>query len=433
LFVSSRPRRALSAFLLLGAVALVVVSAGTYYLSETLARRSALAEAERTAVRLTESLVAPLLAEAFTDPARYEDLRRIVDIRLSDRSIASIVVWNRTGVILWASKGDDLVGEQHPPSADLLAALGGEVVATIDDEPEASYVEITDGRRMLEVYVPMQVGAENLVVEIYFGYDTIERQATLLRAEMVPVAVGSLLLLQLIQVPIAVSLVRRVRQQDLERADLLARSFAASERERRAIAGDVHDGPVQDLAGVSYALSALRASVPGDRQGTVDRLVTTVRDAVRSLRRLIVDIYPPDLSGAGLVVALDDVVVPLRANGLDVEVRAEPFGELEPHAAGVVYRTAKEALANVARHAQAEHVVVQLEPAELDGREAVRLEVSDDGVGIPVAAEPGSADGHLGLRLVRDRIDEVGGVLTIEPRNGGGTSLVAVVPTSASL
>ena len=415
----------------MGGLAVVVVGAGTVYLSEYLARKSALAEAERTAVRLTDNLIAPLLRQALAgEPNAYDDLERIVDVRLSDRSVASILVWDATGEVRWASE-PELTGDRTEPSEDLRAALGGEIVATIDDEPEMGYVAVTGGERMLEVYVPMEAGVETLVVETYLSYEVIERQAALLRAEIVPLAVGSLLLLQLLQVPIAVSLVRRVRGQEVERADLLARSFAASERERRAIAGDVHDGPVQDLAGVSYALSALRSSVPPEQQGTVDRLVGTVRDAVRSLRRLMVDIYPPDLSGAGLVVAILDLAAPLREQGMDVQVRAEPFGNLESHAAGVVYRTVKEALANVARHASADHALVRLEPTELQSRPAVRIEVSDDGVGLGTREGDASGDSHLGLRLVRDRLEEIGGVLTVEPRAGGGTCLVAVVPTGA--
>jgi two-component system, NarL family, sensor kinase len=416
----------------MGLLAVIVVGAGTIYLSEYLARKSALEEAERTAVRLTKSLVAPLVVEAFAGgPTAYQDLQRIVDVRLSDGSIASILVWDADGEVIWASE-EELIGEREDTSEELGRALDGEIVATVDEEPEMAYVEVTGGERMLEVYVPMRAQGAPLVVETYFSYEVIERQAALLRAEIVPLAVGALLILQLLQVPIAVSLVRRVRRQEVERADLLARSFAASERERRAIAGDVHDGPVQDLAGVSYALSALRSSVPAEQQGTVDRLVGTVRDAVRSLRRLMVDIYPPDLSGAGLVVAILDLAAPLREHGMDVQVRAEPFGNLDPHAAGVVYRTVKEALANVSRHASADHALVRLTPTELNGRPAVCIEVSDDGVGPGAREADASGDSHLGLRLVRDRLEEIGGVLTVEARDGGGTCLMAVVPTGTS-
>ncbi len=432
---SSRPAwRALSVFLLMAVVALVAVSAGTVYISEQVARRNALAEAERSAVRTTEFLIEPVLTEAMADiPGRWEELGRRVAHRLSDDSVSAILVWTAEGEILFASD-EALRGRRIAPTPELLAAVGGEVVATIDDHPETAYAEgsdgeRTDGERLLEVYVPLQVGEEALAVEVYFGYDAIERQAALLRSEIIPLAVGSLLILQLVQVPIAVSLVRRVRRQEVERADLLARSFSASERERRAIAGDVHDGPVQDLAGVSYALSALRPSVPADRQATVDRLVTTVRDAVRALRRLIVDIYPPDLSGAGLALALDDLVGPVRSDDRSVRLETAPVDDLEPHVAAVVYRTAKEALANVVRHAEAHTVVVRLGPDVLAGRAAVRLEVTDDGTGLrddAVAEAP--VQGHVGLRLMRDRVTEAGGTLTIRPGPEGGTSIVAVVP-----
>ena len=214
---------------------------------------------------------------------------------------------------------------------------------------------------MVEVYVPVTVRGDPVAVETYFSHDSIDRQAALLRGEIIPVAVGGLVLLQLVQIPIAVSLARRVRRHDSERAKLMELTITASERERRVIAADVHDGPVQDLAGISYALSALRSSVPADRQDTVDRLVGAVRNALQSLRRLMTDIYPPDLSGPGLAGAIEDLVEPLRAQGVAVSLDVQPPPELSPDAAAAIYRTAKEALLNVATHAEAQQVWVSLE------------------------------------------------------------------------
>ncbi len=189
----------------------------------------------------------------------------------------------------------------------------------------------------------------------------------------------------------------------------------------------MHDGPVQDLAGVSYALSALRTSVPEERQPTVDKLVGAVRHAVQSLRRLMVDIYPPDLSGPGLAVAITDAAEPLRAVGIEVLVDAAPLPETAPDVTAVLYRTAKESLANVAHHAQAKRVWITLEETALRGAPAVRLEVADDGVGFPVSTDK-RGEGHLGLALLRDRVVDLGGTVTLGDRPGGGAMLTAVVP-----
>lgn len=417
--------RELAVFCTVALLVLLAVSAGTVWLSERIARDNALEEAERTAQRLGQFLVAPALAETPAGaPGRFEELDRAAENRMSDGSVVRMVVWRATGEVVWATE-PELVGRDLGPSDGVLAAVGGETVSEIDDRPET-----TSGMQpqaLLEVYTPLPVPGEQLAFEAYFSYDGIARQAARLRGEIIPMAIGALVVLQLVQVPIATSLARRVQRQEAERTALVLRSAEASDRERRAIAADVHDGPVQDLAGVSYALSALRGSLPEDRQPTVDKLVGAVRHAVWSLRRLMVDIYPPDLSGAGLGVAIADSAEPLRAAGIEVLVDAAPLPDTAPEATAVLYRTAKEALANVAHHAQAKRVWITLEETSLHGGPAVRLEVADDGIGFPASTDK-RAQGHLGLTLLRDRVLDLGGSVTLGERLGGGALLTAVVP-----
>jgi signal transduction histidine kinase len=423
----SWPQRELAAFFLIPVLMLVAVATGTVIVSERIARTTALDEAERTAVRVAEVLVAPVIDEALDGvPGRWQELERILTTRMSDGSIASVVVWSAEGQIVFASERD-LVGERISPSDELLAAIGGSVVADVDEAPETVYGGTGDGP-MVEVYVPLTVRGEPMAVETYFNHDGIDRQAALLRGEIIPMAVGALVLLQVVQVPIAISLARRVRRHESERAELMELSLTASERERRAIAADVHDGPVQDLAGISYALGALRASVPADRQATVDRLVGAVRSAVQSLRRLMIDIYPPDLSGPGLCVAISDLVEPLRARGTVVSLEIDPPPDLSPEAAAVIYRTAKEALVNAASHAEAQRVWVCLEQTEHEGGAAVRLEVADDGVGFPETGTDRRRDGHVGLRVLVDRVVDLGGTVELGNRRNGGAVMTAVIP-----
>jgi signal transduction histidine kinase len=345
---------------------------------------------------------------------------------MRDGSISTVVVWTAEGEIVFSSDGD-LVGERVTPSEDLLAAIGGTTVADVDQDPETAYEGTSDGP-MVEVYVPLTVRGEPMAVETYFSHDGIDRQASLLIWEIIPVAVGALVLLQLVQVPIALSLARRVRRHEGERAQLMSLSLTASERERRAIAADVHDGPVQDLAGISYALGALRSTVPAERQDTVDRLIGGVRNALQSLRRLMIDIYPPDLSGPGLALAINDLVEPLRAQGVLVLLDVDPPPELSPEAAAAIYRTVKEALTNVAEHAGASRAWVCLERTELDGEPAALLEIADDGVGFPETGTDGRAEGHVGLRVLMDRIADLGGAVELGKRMSGGAVMTAVIP-----
>lgn len=423
----SRPHRELAAFLAVAFLALVAVSGGTVVLSERIARANALAEAERTAGRVADLVVAPLLEEALAGvPGRYAELERAMVTRLRDGSITSVVVWTGEGQVLYASD-DELLGRQFPPSDDLLIALGGKAVADVDEAPETAHEGAASAPRV-GVYTPMSVAGEPLVFEAYFDSGGIERNATLLRWEIVPVAVGALVVLQLVQIPIATSLARRLRRQQDERAELMERSLNAEDRERRAVAADLHDGPVQDLAGVSYALGGLRMGVSEQHQATVDRLVATVRHAVQSLRRVMVDIYPPDLSGPGLGAAFEDLAEPLRAEGIDVHIDVPLPVAVRPEVAAVVYRTAKEVLTNVGHHAGAESVWVHLAETRLAGRPAVRLEVADDGRGFPETLPDRRGEGHLGLRLVTDRVLDLGGTVELGARPGGGAVVTAVLP-----
>jgi two-component system NarL family sensor kinase len=126
-------------------------------------------------------------------------------------------------------------------------------------------------------------------------------------------------------------------------------------------------------------------------------------------------------------VAISDSAEPLRAAGIEVLIDAAPLPETPPDVTAAIYRTAKEALANVAHHAQAKRTWITLEETALHGTPAVRLEVADDGVGFPASTDK-RAEGHLGLALLRDRVVDLGGTVTLGDRHGGGALLTAVLP-----
>lgn len=417
----------LAAFLVVPIVVLAAVATATVLISERTARANALAEAEQTAERVARVLVEPVLADVLAGvPGRRQALEQILAARVSDGSATSVVVWSAEGEIVLSSD-PDLAGRRVQPSDELLAAIDGSVVSDVDQNPETAY-DAGTGRPMVEVYVPVTAGDEPMAVETYFSHDGIQRQAALLRGQVIPLAVGALLLLQTVQIPVATSLARRVRRHENERAELMTLSLTASERERRAIAADLHDGPVQDLAGISYALSGLRPSVPEERQETVDRMVGAVRTAVQSLRRLMTDIYPPDLSGPGLGPAIEDLTEPLRTQGVAVTLDIEPPPDVSPEAAAAVYRTVKEVLVNVAKHAEAQQVWVSLHTTEHERRAAVRLEIADDGVGFPETGNDRRGEGHVGLRVLEERVIDVGGTVELRNRPGGGAAVTAIVP-----
>ena len=221
--------RELAAFCAVALLILLAVSAGTVWVSERIARANALEEAERTAERLGRFLIAPALLDAPAEgPDRFAELNRAAASRMSDGSVTRMVVWRPSGEVVWATERR-IVGRTLDVSDDLLTAAGGETVSSVDEAPETT----ADGapRTLLEVYVPLEARGEDLVFEAYFAYDGIAGQAARLRGQIIPMAIGALVVLQLVQVPIAASLARRVRRQEAERTALVQRNIEASERE----------------------------------------------------------------------------------------------------------------------------------------------------------------------------------------------------------
>lgn len=108
-------------------------------------------------------------------------------------------------------------------------------------------------------------------------------------------------------------------------------------------------------------------------------------------------------------------------------MRTGPLPPLGPQQAATLYRTAKEAPANVAHHARAEHVWVSLGTAGSGRRTMVALEVADDGVGFS-SSHRGSPDGHLGLQLSCDRVLALGGRFDTGDRPGGGARVTVELP-----
>jgi signal transduction histidine kinase len=209
----------------------------------------------------------------------------------------------------------------------------------------------------------------------------------------------------------------------LERAERDAAH--AEDAERQRISEAIHDDPLQLVIALGMQLELLRRrSNDPDLDGTLDALVEQSQQASEHLRNVMFDLHPRGLEGAGLAHALADVlhrveVLDDRLHGALADATSEPV----PEGAGIVlYRSAREAILNVARHAHAEHLDVRIET--VDG--GTRVRVDDDGVGFP-AHEPPPA-GHLGLVSMRARVERAGGRVSVEAEPGDGTRVSLWVP-----
>jgi two-component system NarL family sensor kinase len=211
---------------------------------------------------------------------------------------------------------------------------------------------------------------------------------------------------------------------------MLVRSVEASTDERRRIAADLHDGVVQDLAGISYALSAAAEQAdgrsPAETRAALREAAADTRDAMRRLRSLVVDIHPPNLRASGLEAALSDLLAPLAADGVEISLRGADV-PLPDDVELLFYRGAAEALRNTRRHAHASRVAVRV----ARNGDRARLEVVDDGVGFTdTQRAERRAEGHVGLSLLEELAGRARGRLEVTSTPGGGTSFVLEAPAT---
>lgn len=222
--------------------------------------------------------------------------------------------------------------------------------------------------------------------------------------------------------------VQLLAASDTARQTLLTRLIRAQEDERSRIAGEIHDDSIQVLSALGLRLQLLRRHLEDPESLALTETAETVlSEAIDRLRRLLFELRPPDLETRGLIPALNELAAQHFA---DRGVRwrcTDRMGREPPEAErAVLYRIAREALANVAKHAEPSSVELTVE-AQNGG---ILLRVQDDGAGFDPAGA-GRA-GHLGLTTMREQAELAGGRLQISSREGTGTTVEAWIPVGHS-
>jgi signal transduction histidine kinase len=197
-----------------------------------------------------------------------------------------------------------------------------------------------------------------------------------------------------------------------------ARIAEAADAERRRVERDLHDGAQQRLVALLVSLRTIRSglgsSIDPHVASELDAATAEVLAAIAEVRELAQGLDPAILREAGLAQALkslaDKSPVPVK---LEIEIR----GRLPARVETTAYFVVSEALANVAKHANATRVEVSV----IEGEEALSLTIGDDGVG-------GADSGGHGLRGMADRIAAVDGQMTITSEQGSGTAIHATIP-----
>jgi signal transduction histidine kinase len=423
--------RLMARYVLTGLIALVIIAVFTAWASRSLGTKAAIDSANRRATLTAHAAVEPMLEDGIRtgDPKAMSKLDKIVRDQVLKGSLIRVKIWDTDGTILYSDE-NRLIGRKFELQEDEQAALRtGETEAGLSDlsEPENQYEE--PATELLEVYLPVTTttGNHKLLFEAYFRYSGITEAGRQLWLQFAPFSLGALVLLELLQVPLVLSLARRLRRTQYQREDLLRNALEATQEERRRIAGDLHDGVVQDLAGVAFSLGAA-ARQPGrdpEDAAAVRAAADQVRDGVRSLRSLMVEIYPPNLYDEGLEAALSDLLARLEPRGIETSLRVDgPLDTLDMDAVQLIYRAAQEGVRNVVAHADATKVSVSV----YGERDSLVLEVSDDGRGLPGPDLP-QKPGHLGLRALGGLAATMGATLTLSSTPGKGTVLALQMPT----
>jgi two-component system NarL family sensor kinase len=429
-----RTSSAVLRFMLGSLVAIAVVVAGGYFAL----RSVTIHQAERDTRSRVELQGALVESAGLGDGVLRGDRRslaRLDDVvagQLLSPSVVRVKLWTRDGRILYSDE-PAIIGRRFGLGADEreLFSTGGAQAALSDlSKPENAY-ERQEGR-LLEAHTVIRTpNGTPLLFETYQRFDALSASGHRLLKSLAPTLLAALLVLLLFQAPLSWSLARRLQREHRERERLLERAIEASDSERRRIASDLHDGVVQDVAGVAFGLAPLAddATRRGDEAeaGALRESAARLRHGVRALRTLLVEIHPPSLASAGLEPALSDLLSRLAADGVQTSLQLDDPAAAGTGADALVYRVAREALRNVEVHADARSVEVQV--TRQDG--IVRLVVADDGRGFDGTARVARAgEGHVGLTLLEDLVRQDGGRLMVSSQVGEGTRVELEVPAS---
>jgi two-component system NarL family sensor kinase len=223
------------------------------------------------------------------------------------------------------------------------------------------------------------------------------------------------------------SRVRTIGALVQDRTDLLVELTDLERRERRTLSEHLHDGALQYVLAARQDLDDARET---GNPAAFARVEQALAESSQLLRSTVAELHPAILDRAGLPAALRELTRAAAVRGgftVDLDIHDWPDDVRTP-ADALLYRTARELLANVAKHAGAKSVTVGL--AQARGR--ARLTVSDDGVGIADEAIQHSLElGHIGLASHTLRIEAAGGTLTLHPGLPSGTVVVVEVPSAA--
>lgn len=452
--LSLASRFALAMGLVLVAATLAIGALVTQRIEDGVVRNSANA----TAIYM-ESIISPISQQLVESDRLSPGAQRALDEIFTNTPLGERVVsykfWRRDGRLIDASNRA-LIGQTFAPSENLRRAWEGEVMADFEDLGDAEDVaEEALGLPLLEIYSPIRAVWSGEVIAVAEFYEVNQQLHDDLAAARlgawatvsgIVAAIGALLYVIVLGGSRTIEAQRRaldarlaeLRELSDRNTDLrlrvqaaAGRAAAGNERTIRRIGADLHDGPAQHLAYAALRLDSLAERAAGRPEAAdLGQVRDAVAQAMTEVRGLARGLSLPQIAGRPLPEILAEAAeahelrtghpVTFAASGA---LAADPGDPLRIAA----FRFVQEGLNNASRHAGGNGLAVRLDA----GPAALRLVVADRGPGLARDSHPVSGAG-LGLTGLRDRVESLGGTLTMRPRDGGGTELVMTLDQGAA-
>jgi len=380
----------------------------------------------------------------FWKSARYLDAAAVAKTDLAKQAAQAF----EKNISFYASKAS--TAEQREwvmtarSSQGQLRGIGDRIMSLADDSAAAQGEEkeaiIGDIRRTLMEFESKLFQIEGYLDETLLKHNLKMIDAQLMRAQAsrdrsVRLLFGSLVVALALGGQMAYLTYRRSKR-DSEHRELLCRTVIRVEEEQKNnLSLQVHDQMGQDLSAMKIYLGLIDSELPSgsaeqkERIGKIKRIVDALMQKTHNISELL---RPPELDDLGLIESLDALIAQYREmtnceisfNGPDQEMKLSPEYSL------VLYRVVQEALTNVAKHAKAKSVDINL----LYRGDSVRLSILDDGSGFDYAEYEKRPHRRsedvikLGLQGLRERIQLFGGGMNIRSRPGVGTLIQVDMP-----
>ncbi|GAA2150939.1 hypothetical protein GCM10009844_32490 [Nocardioides koreensis] len=417
-------RSPVTLFLVVGLLTVAAIVVGTGFLADRAASSEATAEARGTTRVIARSVAQPVVTDELLAgrAGTIDRFDRKVLKRLLVGDIVHVVIWSRSGRIVYSDE-IALIGRRLHLDADQERVLdhGGTGSARSDESGNQVIPADAETGKVLRTFTRIETPRRHkaLLFEAYSSLDEVESRRQEIYSSFRWITVGPLLLLIVVVTLILRVLTGQLTRAGKEREQLLRSAIDASDAERRRIARDLHDGVVQDLAGTAFSLSALSRdpATDGKTRSSLQGAARSLREGLKSLRSLLVEIHPPELRAESLPAALADLTAPAGASGIQASVSVEGAETATDERAALVWRVAQEAVRNALRHSAASTLAVTVRG---DGRH-LTLEVVDDGVGFDPTRVRDSE--HFGLRGLRSLVAEAGGTLEVRSSPHEGTTV----------